>query len=214
MSLSSLKPLNGSQSSQDEVKGLRWGHSRPLQPGPAGHDQSPSPPCAPQTPSCQPHTPTRQEPCAPSNARLCALLVSSHKAAPTQHTPPCVKGLSSSRPFYFLNVIPYATREALVVFLFYIEYCKSINPQLLIYPSPTARPMLNDASSRKPPHSAPLTVLLLLYFSVALRASNTGFHSVPRSGPAQPQAHTSFLNKQKIHQCRAEPGVLPKSEQS
>lgn len=35
MSLSWLKPLNGSQSSQDEVKGLHWRHSRPLQPGPA-----------------------------------------------------------------------------------------------------------------------------------------------------------------------------------
>ena len=211
-----MEPLNSSQSSEDEVKGLYWGHSGPLQLGPAGHDQSPSPPCAPQTPSCQLHTPTRQEPREPSNARLCALLGSSHKAAPSQHTAPFVKGLSDPRgpSFYFENVIPYATHEVLVVFLFYIEYCKSVNPQLLIYPSPTSRPILNDTSSRKPPHSAPLTVLLLLYFSVALRASNTGFHSVPRSGPAQPQAHTGFSNKQKIHQCRAEPGVLPKSEQS
>ena len=69
--------------------------------------------------------------------------------------------------------------------------------------------MLNDISSRKPPHSAPLTVLLLLNFSVALRASNTGFHSVPRSGPAQPQAHTGFLNKLKTQQYRAELGFSP-----
>ena len=68
MCLSWMKSLNGSQSSQDEMKGLRWVHSRPLQPGPAAHDQSPSPPCVTQTASCQPHTPTRQEPRVPSNA--------------------------------------------------------------------------------------------------------------------------------------------------
>ena len=97
MCLSWLKPLKGYQSSQDEVKGLCWGPSRPLQPGPAGHDQSSSPPCVTQTPSCQPHTPSRQEPRVPSNARLCALLGSSHKAAPTWHTAPCIKGLPDPR---------------------------------------------------------------------------------------------------------------------
>lgn len=103
MSLSWLKPLNGSQSSQDELKGLCWVHSRPLQPVPAGQDQPPSPPSAPQTPSCQRHTPTRPEPRAPSNAWLCALLGSCHKAAPTQHTAPCVKGLPDPQgpSFYF-----------------------------------------------------------------------------------------------------------------
>ena len=82
MCLSWLKPLKGYQSSQDEVKGLCWGPSRPLQPGPAGHDQSPSPPCAPQTPSCQPHTPTRQElrPVMPSSVPFLVL--------PTRKPPP------------------------------------------------------------------------------------------------------------------------------
>ena len=41
-----------------------------------------------------------------------------------------------SKLLNILNTVPCATQEILVAYLFYIQYCVSVNPKLLIYPIP------------------------------------------------------------------------------
>ena len=38
--------------------------------------------------------------------------------------------------YKILSIVPCAIQWVLVVYLFYIQYCVSINPKFLIYPSP------------------------------------------------------------------------------